>query len=201
MIKKKQNKVGYMAAAMALAMAPVPASSLGYSDIPTSSADKSTTLQALQGSIAYLPIEDATFYIRSMADRLRFHLKNIRAEWEDKQRPIEIQRQSPFVQKHLMRELEKRIDIAKNFISAVGIALKEVGEDDNDLRDDIVTFGRAVASLRYTAEDFLSFIKQTHPPKEVDMVGINASADDVKAMIRAEHKSLGLSTPVFDKAV
>ncbi|AJJ24676.1 hypothetical protein [Yersinia enterocolitica] len=44
MIKKKQNKVGYMAAALALAMAPVPATSLGYSDIATNAADTSTTL-------------------------------------------------------------------------------------------------------------------------------------------------------------
>lgn len=201
MIKKKRNKVGYMAAAMALAMAPVPASSLGYSDIAVNAADTSTTLQALQGSIAYLPIEDATTYIRSMADRLRFHLKNIRSEWEEKQRPIVIEKQSPFVQKHLIRELEKRIDIAKKFISAVGIALKEVGDDDMELRGEIVTFGRAVASLRYTAEDFLSFIEQTHPPKEISTVGINASADDVKAMIRAEHRALKLEIPAFDKAV
>ncbi|AJI84006.1 Uncharacterised protein [Yersinia enterocolitica] len=201
MIKKKQNKVGYMAAALALAMAPVPATSLGYSDIATNAADTSTTLQALQGSIAYLPINDATSYIRAMADRLRFHLKNIRSEWEEKQRPIEIHNQSPFVQKHLIRELEKRIDFAKKFISAVSLALKEVGEDNHELRNEIVTFGRAVASLRYIAEDFLSFIEQTHPPKEISTAKIKVSADDVKAMIRAEHQSLGLEAPAFDKAV
>ncbi|PNM15327.1 hypothetical protein A6J64_002765 [Yersinia enterocolitica] len=69
------------------------------------------------------------------------------------------------------------------------------------MRNEIVTFGRAVASLRYIAEDFLSFIEQTHPPKEISTAKIKVSADDVKAMIRAEHQSLGLEAPAFDKAV
>lgn len=200
MLKKNQNKVAYMAAAMAIAMAPVPANSLGYNDIAISAADTSTTLKTLQGSVAYLPIDDATDYIRAMADRLRFHLKTIRSEWEAKQVPIEMSKQKPFVQKHLVRELEVRINFAKKFISAVSMALNEIGDSDPELRKDIVAFGRAVASLRFTAEDFLSFIEQTHPPKKTSDENVGASIDEVKDMIRAEHRSLGLEAPAFDQA-
>lgn len=200
MRKLKKNKVAYMAAAMALAMAPVPASALGYNDIALHPFDTSTTLQALPGSVAYLPISDAIIYLRAMTERLHFHLTNIRSEWEEKQIPIAIENQSPFVQKRLVRELGKRIVIAKKFVDAVKQALDEI-EGDDDLRQEIIAFGRAAASLRYTAEDFLSFIEQTHPPKNAGSELINASDGEVKAMIRAEHVSLGLDTPSFDRAV
>ncbi|MCL2891793.1 hypothetical protein [Brenneria tiliae] len=197
MSKLKKNKVSYMATAMAIAMAPVPASTLGYSDIALTHADTRTTLQPLPGSVVYLPIVDATEYLRSMTDRLNFHLKNIRFEWEEKRTPIAMEKQSPFVQKHLERELQKRIAIATKFVDAVRLALNEISDDD--LREEVVSFGRAAASLRYTAEDFLSFIDQTHPPKKTSSEMIKASADEVKAMIRAEHKSLGLDIPAFDR--
>ncbi|MFC3394327.1 hypothetical protein [Brenneria rubrifaciens] len=68
---------------MAIAMAPVPASTLGYSDIALTHADTSTTLlQVLPGSVVYLPIGDATAYLKAITDRLNFHLRNIRLEWE-----------------------------------------------------------------------------------------------------------------------
>ncbi|CVG94112.1 hypothetical protein [Serratia marcescens] len=196
MSKNKRTKAAHMAIALAAAMAPVPASSLGYMDIANTSAETSTTLQALPGAVAYLPIEEATQQIRLLTDRLRFHLKNLRDEWEEKQYPIEMQKQSPLVQKHLMRELDKRISVAQKFIDAVKIALDDI-EDNAALRSEIITFGRAVASMRYSAEDFLSFIEQTKPPKKTMETNVTASAEEVKAMIRAEHKQLGLSAPQF----
>lgn len=196
MSKTKTTKAANMAAVLALAMAPVPASSLGYPDIVSIKAESITTLQPLPGAIAFLPINDATSYLIILNKRMRFHLKSIREEWEEKPKPIEINNQSSLVQKHLARELEKRIAIAQKFISAVKIALDNIG-DDEELRQQIIAFGRAVATMRYYAEDFLSFIEQTHPPKKTIETNVIASAEEVKAMIRAEHKAIGLSAPVF----
>ncbi|MFC3394328.1 hypothetical protein [Brenneria rubrifaciens] len=41
-----------------------------------------------------------------------------------------MEKQSPFVQKHLERELQKRITIATKFVDAVRLALNEISEDD-----------------------------------------------------------------------
>ncbi|NXZ86302.1 hypothetical protein HZI30_05055 [Serratia fonticola] len=195
----KKMAIPAIVAGLMASLAPVPANAIGYSDIALSPVNTNTTLQALPGSVVYLPIGDATAYLHEMTARLHFYLKNIRSEWEEKQIPIAMEKQSPLVQKHLVRELGKRIVIAKKFVDAVRLALANICNDD-DLRQEVVSFGRAAASLRYTAEDFLSFIEQTHPPKKTSSELINASDDGVKALIRAEHEALGLEAPAFDRA-
>ncbi|WP_181377707.1 hypothetical protein [Limnobaculum xujianqingii] len=194
----KKMTIPAIVAALMASLAPVPANTLGYSDIALSPVDANTTLQALPGSVAYLHISDATTYLQIMTDRLHFHLRNLRSEWEEKQMPIAIERQSSIVQKHLVRELGKRIVLAKKFVDAVKLVLDET--DDDNLRREIVSFGRAAATLRYTAEDILSFIEQTHPPKKASTDQIDVGIDEVKAMIRAEHGALGLGSPSFDQA-
>lgn len=56
-------------------------------------------------------------------------------------------------------ELEKWIDFVKKFISVVSLVLKEVGEDNYELCNEIVIFGCVVVSFCYIVEDFLLFIE------------------------------------------
>lgn len=189
------NKITNISAIMALAMAPVPANSLGYNDISMNNIAMSTTLQILPDSIAFLPIGEATGYIKSMVSRIRFNLKNLKAEWEKKRIPIE--NESQFFQTHLLYELEQRIALARKFISAAKIALGQTTKNEEYLRKEIITFGRSAADLLYSTEDFLSFIKQTRPPEAVSRAGEHLDTNEVRAMISAEHKNLGLSTPLF----
>ncbi|EAY4423790.1 hypothetical protein FRK41_17325 [Salmonella enterica] len=75
---------------------------------------------------------------------------------------------------------------------------KPEAKKDELLRADIIAFGKAVAGLRFVAEEFLLFIEQTHPPKAVSSEPLGLSDSALKALIASEHKSLGLSAPVFE---
>ena len=198
MLKKiKKSTITQMAAAMALAIAPVPATSIGYNNIPGTT-EFSTTLRANPGEIVFLPISQAIDYMKSQTESLRSHLRNVKAEWEEKYIPIEMGKQSSVTQKHLIKELEKRSELARSFLSAAKIALdlSEVQQDEA-VRKEVYTFGRSASALLFAIEDFLSFIRQTHPPETTSEAGSHLDANEVRAMIAAEHKNLGLSEPVF----
>ncbi|MFB9087293.1 hypothetical protein ACFFW8_22030 [Erwinia tracheiphila] len=186
-----------MAAALALAIAPVPATSLGYSPVPDAT-HISTTLRANPGEVVFLPIALAIDYLKSQTEILRLHLKNVKAEWEEKDIPVDLGRQSATVQKYLVNELKKRAEMARCFLSAAKIALtsNEV-KSDEAVHTEVCSFGRSASALLFIIEDFLSFIRQTHPPERTSDQGESFSADEVRAMITAEHKNLGLSEPVF----
>ncbi|XXD09209.1 hypothetical protein ACMYSN_24645 [Klebsiella sp. R445] len=197
MKKMKKSRAASMAALMALSMGPIPANAVGYRDITPHSTDANTTLQSLHEEVVYISISEATRLLAEIAERQRFHLINLRTEWEVKQTPIDMKKQSPLVQKHLVKEYKQRITIAAGYIEAVKMALQET--KDEALRKEITTFGRAAAKLRNTAEDTLAFIEQTNPPKKTSSTPISASGDDVRALIHAEHKALGLNPPGFDR--
>ncbi|NHB93644.1 hypothetical protein [Photorhabdus cinerea] len=189
------NKITSMAAAMAIAMAPVPADSIGYHDAITS-AKNTFILQQVNDSIVFLPIEEATAFVASMANRMRFNLKNLRSEWESKRIPIDDKSMSSFAKDNL-HYLTKNIIICANFIKAAKVALTSVPETSTELRSMITRFGRASADLRYTLEEIIAFVKSTHVPNKVSSVGYDMDKNAVHELIRAEHTALGLEVPAF----
>lgn len=200
MMKSKKSKIATMAAAMAISMAPVPASSLTYNEASFKSAGISTTTQReLQDGIAFISINDAIPYLDDVTNRLLWHTGSIREEWELKQIPIDMSKQKPFTRKHLTKIIREHINMCEAFVEAVRIALNSVPPEDVELRKDIVRFGRAAAGLRFAAEDFMSFIEQTHPAQKTSSEQLNVTGDQVRAAIRAEHKSLGLDAPCFSR--
>lgn len=193
----KKSKITSMAAALAVALAPVPASSIGNHDVSVSSRSSSTfTFQSVKDSVVFLPIDEATGYIRNLADRMSIHRANIRAEWEEKRTPIRMEKHKKQTQEGLVI-MRGYVDVCASLIDAVRIALKNIPESDVELRQEIVSFGRAVASVRYTIEDIFNFIEATHPPKKTTEVLPNVTAEEVHALIRSEHKKLGLAEPKF----
>lgn len=199
MSKKRNRKIATIAAAMALAMGPVHADSLGYNDIqPFSNKGVTYTMRPLNEDLILIDIREAKKHLNELTDRLRFHLQMIRAEWEEKRIPVSIDIHAKKTRKYFLEAINTHIAICKTYIDAVKIALKNPAIKE-PLRGDIIAFGRAAASLRYTAEDFLSFIEQTHPPKrtsEDEMTEISSA--QVKEWIASEHKALGLSAPAFE---
>lgn len=196
-MSSKKNKISSMAAALAVALAPVPASSIGNHDVSVSSHSTSTlSLQSVKDSVVFLPINEAAGYMRNLADRMKVHRANIRAEWEEKRTPIRMEKHKKETQEGLVI-MRRYVDVCAALIDAIRIALKDIPASDAELRQEIVSFGRAVASVRYTIEDIFNFIEATHPPKKTTDGLPNVTAEDVHALIRSEHKKLGLEEPKF----
>lgn len=199
MSKRRNRRIATIAAAMALAMGPVHANNIGYNDIqPFSKSGTTYTVRQLNEDLILIDIREAKQHLNELTERLRFHLQSLRAEWEEKRIPISIDTHAKKTRKIFLGAINTHIAICKTYIDAVKIALDNPTINES-LRVDVIAFGRAAASLRYTAEEFLSFMEQTHPPKktsESDTAEI--SSEQVRAWIASEHKSLGLSEPVFE---
>jgi len=200
MPKKMTNRsISQIAAAFALALAPVPANSLGFNEIYSPSGIHTTLSTANPGEFVFLPIELATDFMTQQVERLNSHLRMLKVEWEAKLLPIELDKQSPLAQKHLLGELHKRSILAKGFLAAARLAVQDFQiKNDDEKYAQVKRFARAASGLLYGIEDFLSFIEQTHPPRETSTALNHLDAEEVKAMIRAEHKALGLDSPSFD---
>lgn len=188
-----------MAAALAVALAPVPANSIGNQEVLISSRQAQTlSLQSVRDSIVFLPLDEATKYMLGLAERMREHGGRIRAEWELLRAPIKIDHHKQSTREGVMR-LRQYVEICASLIDAVKIALKDIPESNDKLRRDIVSFGRAVAQVRYAIEDTFNFIESTKPPKKVSETLPDVTAEEVYALIRSEHKNLGLDEPNFNR--
>ncbi|QUG76345.1 hypothetical protein GKQ23_15635 [Erwinia sp. E602] len=78
-----------MAAALTVALAPVPATSIGHYDVSLSRYTSSTlSLHNVKDSFAFLPIYQATSYMFNLADRLKIHRTNLKVKQEEKGIPI-----------------------------------------------------------------------------------------------------------------
>ncbi|EII0317279.1 hypothetical protein ACQLT9_003137 [Salmonella enterica subsp. diarizonae] len=165
MSKKQDGKIATIAAAMALAMGPVHADSLGYNEIhPFNKVVTTYTVRQLNEDLILIDIREAKKHLHELTDRLRFHLQSLLAEWEEKRTPINIDIHAKKRGNLFLKSINAHIAICKTYIQAVKIALDNPAINES-LRVDVIAFGRATASLRYTAEGILSFIEQTHPPK------------------------------------
>lgn len=196
-MSSKKSKISSMAAALAVALAPVPASSIGHNDLSISQHRSSTfSLQTVRDSVAFLPIDEATQYMLNLADRMKMHRANLRIEWEEKQTEIILSNHSKETQENF-ESLYRHIAICESFVDAARLALKNISDKDADLKSEIVAFARSAASLRYTIEDMLAFMKSTLINPEVSKKPIDVTAEQVHTLIRSEHKRLGLDEPKF----
>lgn len=196
-MSSKKSKISSMAAALAVALAPVPANSIGHNDLSISQHSSSTlSLQTVRDSVAFLPIDEATQYMLNLADRMKMHRSNLRIEWEEKQIPITLANQKKETQDNF-ESLYRHIAVCESFVDAARLALKNISDDEVSLKSEIVAFARSAASLRYTIEDLLAYMKSTQLNPEVSIKPINVTAEQVQALIRSEHKKLGLDEPKF----
>ncbi|MBI6129409.1 hypothetical protein [Serratia ureilytica] len=196
-MNKRKSKISAMAAAMAISIAPVLADSIAHHDV---SIDRhsamSISLQDVSQSVVYLPIEEATPYLQNLAERMRLHRKNLELEWEEKQVPIELKKQKKSTRDNF-GSLKAHIDICSNFVEAARLALSNVPASESKLRAEIIAFARASAALRYSIESILDFMKSTHAPARSIDAELTVTTEQVHALIRGEHKNLGLDEPKF----
>ncbi|WP_262121375.1 hypothetical protein [Serratia ficaria] len=196
-MNKRKSKISSMAAAMAIAIAPVPADSIAHNDVALAQHSASSmSLQDVSHSVVYLPIDEATVYIRNLAERMRFHRKNLEAEWDEKQIPIELKKQTKATRENFS-SLKAHIIICSNFVEAARLALAQVPASDSKLRGEITAFARASAALRYSIESILDFMSSTHAPARSINAEISVTTEQVHALIRSEHEKMGLEEPKF----
>ncbi|CDH26292.1 hypothetical protein [Xenorhabdus bovienii] len=192
-MKSSKKNISSIAAAMALSLAPVPADSVG-SYMATSSTQNTLMLQDVNQSMVYMPIDEAQQYIADLANRMRGHLRNLRAEWEEKRIPIDDKSMSKFAREN-QHYFTKHITFCTALVKASKEALSQT--TDQELRKEIMQFGRAAADLRYTIEEILTFTKNTHESPKVLEVANQFNKEEVQALISAEHQALGLDKPAF----
>lgn len=196
-MSSKKSKISSMAAALAVALAPVPANSIVHNDLSISQHRSSTlSLQTVRDSVAFLPIDEATEYMLNLADRMKMHRANLRIEWEEKQTPILLANQNKETLENF-ESLYRHIAVCESFVDAARLALKNISDKDAGLKSEIVAFARSAASLRYTIEDMLAFMKSTQMNPDLSKKPIGVTAEQVHALIRSEHKRLGLDEPKF----
>lgn len=196
MIKNSKKNISAIAAAMAAYLAPIPAESVGHSFDILANTQKTVTYSQVNDGFVYIPIDDAVLHIINITKRFRFHLQNLRLEWEEKQIPIDNNSMSVYARENF-NALNQHIIIASLIVSATKEALSKLPKKQTELHKKIVQFGRAAADMRYTVEDIFSFIKSTQLSPDVSSENGGLIESDLHSIIRSEHKSLGLDEPKF----
>lgn len=196
MIKNSKKNISAIAAAMAAYLAPIPAESVGHSFDVLAGTQKTVTYSQVNDGFVYIPIDDAASHIINITKRFRFHLQNLRFEWEEKRIPINSNSMSTYAKDNL-RTLNQHIIIASLIVSATKEALNKLPKNQTELRNKIIHFGRAAADMRYTVEEIFAFIKNTHENPDVSNENGGVTETELHTLIRSEHKALGLDEPKF----
>ncbi|WP_445375070.1 iron-sulfur cluster assembly scaffold protein SufA [Photorhabdus tasmaniensis] len=193
-----------MTAALLASLAPVPAKStvlpMTVVEIQKSAGLVSTLTFDLKGERVFLPLSEATAYLQSLNEYTRKSLSEAIAHRVAKGQG------ELFSNLVLMRKLANdNIEHCMRIKEAIRIVLSSdsLSKHFPDLsereifRVNIVKFGRAIASSEYIACDILSAIEQSLPPTKTYQPDNLPANSEVKLMISAEHRNLGLSAPEF----
>lgn len=193
----KKHTISLMAAAMAISLAPVPASGLARHE-PTTSQHNTTSFSFynITESVNLLPITKAVSYLQDMTARMRNYRANIQEEWELKSTPILMKNQNK-ESRDSFKLLFRYIEMCDDFTTAARIALQDMPASQKKQRENIILFAKSSAALRYIIEDILNFVNSTIPQKNDSKNIIKVTAEQVHNLIRSEHKKLGLDEPHF----
>lgn len=196
-MSSKKHTISLMAAAMAISLAPVPASGLASHE-PTTSQHNITSLSFydVTESVNLLPITKAVSYLQDMTARMRNYRANIQAEWELKNTPILMKNQNKEF-RDSFKLLFRYIEMCDDFTTAARIALQDIPVSQKKQRENVILFAKSSAALRYIIEDILNFVNSTIPQKNDSKNIINVTTEQVHNLIRSEHKKLGLDEPHF----
>lgn len=206
-MKKKSTPaaVAAIVASLMASLAPVPAKS---TMLPTSVVEYNTqrgvssalTFELSSGQI-YLPLDEATEYLNQLNAQQRFLLN---AMIQDRQREGKgsLFTNVKSVKKICLDSLEQHMRVKE--------AVLLVMQPDNLARkypDDLAErarykaelqrFGRALAQGEFILRDLISAIEQSKTPEKTVSLADMPGDAEVKTMMTAEHKNLGLSAPEF----
>ncbi|WP_440863374.1 iron-sulfur cluster assembly scaffold protein SufA [Symbiopectobacterium purcellii] len=202
--RAKQMATQAIVAALTASLAPVPSKStiLPTNAVEVQSDDRlaPTLTFTLESEEIFLPLSEATTYLQSLNAHKRRLLNEVIAEREARGEGALFSKPASMV-----KVVESNIAQCRRVKDAIRIALKtenlaahfpDVAEREN-FKAELVRFGKAIATSESLASNILSAMAQSLPPKKTCQPEGMPSADEVKAMIIAEHKKLGLSAPVF----
>ncbi|WP_118986706.1 iron-sulfur cluster assembly scaffold protein SufA [Photorhabdus sp. CRCIA-P01] len=193
-----------MTAALLASLAPVPAKStvlpMTVVEIQKSAGLVSTLTFNLKDEQVFLPLSEATAYLQSLNEYTRKSLSEAIAHRVAKGSG------GLFSNSVRIRKLANdNIEYCIKIKEAIRIVLSPDNLSKNFpdpsereiFRVNIVKFGRAIANSEYTACDILSAIEQSLPPTKTYHPDNLPTSREIKLMISAEHKNLGLSAPEF----
>ncbi|MDZ7322936.1 iron-sulfur cluster assembly scaffold protein SufA [Kosakonia sacchari] len=207
-MKKKKPTPAALAAIVASLMAslaPVPAKS---TMLPASAVEYKTqhgispalTFELSSGQI-YLPLSEATDYLNQVNARQRFLLQ---AMIQDRQREGKgsLFTDVKGVKKICLESLEQHMRVKEAVLLVLqpdNLAKKHPHDLEERARykAELQRFGRSLAQGEFILRDLISAIEQSKAPEKTASFTNMPSDADVKAMITAEHKNLGLSAPEF----
>ncbi|GEM_PF-2714612 len=206
-MKKKPTHaaVAAIVASLTASLAPVPAKS---ASLPATAVESrahhgvstALTFELSSGQI-FLPLDEATEYLTELNKSQRFLLQAIIQERQIKGKG-QLFSNTKEMKRLCLEGLEQHLRVKE----AVSIVMQSdnlakaypdnLGERAH-YRSQLMRFGRAIAQGEFILRDMISAIDQSKAPQNtVSLSGMPSDAE-VKALIAAEHKNLGLSAPEF----
>ncbi|WP_061771156.1 hypothetical protein [Serratia symbiotica] len=203
----KKMAVPAIVAALMASLAPVPAKSTIVPEttveLQNHSGFVSTLTFNLVGEQVFLPLSEATAYLTSLNNHKRDMMAKAIEErvikgkgplFESTAKIVKLAKQN-IVECQRIKEAIRLVLSHENF----SLSIQDKTERE-EFKASLIKFGRAVATSEYLAENILSVVEQSLPPKKSSSTTVTATSEEVKEMIRAEHRNLGLGVPVFDQA-
>ncbi|EQA4235374.1 iron-sulfur cluster assembly scaffold protein SufA [Serratia marcescens] len=200
----KKMAIPAIVAALMASLAPVPAKStvLPVTAVELKKPERlvSTLTFNLESEQVFLPLSEATAYLSSLNDHTRgLLLESIEIRAAKGKGPLFT---SPA---KMIKLVNENISHCMRIKEAIRIVLTNENlvarfpeaTERESFKAELVKFGRAVATSEYIGRDVLSAIEQSLPSKKTVQPENMPSAQNVKTMIAAEHKNLGLSSPEF----
>lgn len=157
----------------------------------------------LSGDQVFIPLSQATEYVNYINDVTRENLRCV------------IEERIAKAKGDLVEDVGGMIKAANENIEQcqrIRKAIKSILTNENlhliipdekkreELKSNLIKFGRVVATSEFLSSDVISAIKQSRPPEKTSNEPLGISSEQLKDWIRAEHRSLGLSPPVFTGA-
>lgn len=204
--KSKSAAIAAIATALTASLAPVPAKS---TILPTTVIESGTharvvsmlTFEHHDGQV-FLPLEEAIEYINGLNDNMRAALNAVIEERQNRGKGALFTDKTAKIIKICEESLKQHTRVKE--------AVKIVMDPDNlakiypdsleqriAYRNKLVRFGRAIAQGEFITRDAINAIKRSTAPDKTTSMGNTLSDGNVKAMIIAEHKNMGLPAPEF----
>ncbi|HFQ9465496.1 TPA: iron-sulfur cluster assembly scaffold protein SufA [Escherichia coli] len=205
--KSKSTAVTAIVAALSASLAPVPAKS---TTLPATAIEfmahtkvVSTLTFELHDGQVFLPLEEATEYVNGMNDNIRAALNLAIAERQHRGKGPLFTDGSAKVTKRICEELLQHHIRVKEAIKIVmtndnlASMYPDSLEQRMNYRNTLILFGRAIAQGEFIIRDLINAIERSITTDKTITMSNMPSDENVKEMIIAEHKNLGLSSPEF----
>ncbi|EFI9566401.1 iron-sulfur cluster assembly scaffold protein SufA [Escherichia coli] len=201
--KSKSAAIAAIATALTASLAPVPAKS---TILPTTVIESVTharvvsmlTFEHHDGQV-FLPLEEAIEYINGLNDNMRAALNAVIEERQNRGKGALFTDKIAKIFEESLKQCTRVKEAVKIVMAPDNLAkmYPDSLEQRIAYRNKLIRFGRAIAQGEFIARDAINAIKRSTAPDKTTSLGNTLSDGNVKAMIIAEHKNMGLPAPEF----